>query len=805
MKEIIEKIKGYLPYIAGLVFVSCIVFYPELQGKKLGAADAISNVAGAKEIEDYVGKGELIKWTNRVFSGMPTYGSGGNEEIAHNWVVRVYNKVLYALPSFFSFWLVLVLCCFFSLLILRVDKKLSFILSIALGLNTWVLDSLWASHPTKIMSLGFIMLVVSGLISFLSERRWIGLVYIMIGLNFALANGHYQIIYYGMILCVIFTLYFVWKAIKEKTIKEIFYKGLILVPITIIPVVMFGPVLYITNDYNKETMRGGKTELVKPEANSTAEGGGLDINYAFSWSYSIPELFNFIVPDAMGGSGHYHIKSNKTKLAELQAQQNGEAEQVLPYYWGIQPFTGAPNYLGAGIIFLFIFSLFYWKNNIKWVFLTISLLSISMGLGRSFLGFNEIIFNYLPLYNKFRTPTMAFSIFNIMSLMSIGLGLNSFFKEDIDKDESLKCLKKSGIVFVILMLIGYFAVSSEGFISEVELRQYADNPNILDIFREDRISLLKSDWIRSLFILCIVFGSIFAYLKNKLSAKILYIVLGLLIFIDLFTVYKRYLTVDVFQKVEKTDDMIPHEPYHDEIAKDKSYFRIFNTVNQNLFSDNTDGYYFSNVGGYSPAKLYRYQDLIDVHLGRGNMSVLNMLNTKYFIVENQGQKIPQINPNACGNAWFVSEVKFAKNANEEMDSIGTFNPKQTAWIDQRYKSESKFDGNKDLNAKIELVKYHPENMEYSSVSTTGGFAVFSEIWYKGNEDWKIFIDGKESKMIRTDYLLRGAYIPAGNHKIEMKFNADKLQPYMVARTIATLLFCLIIVFIFYYDRKQKIN
>jgi hypothetical protein len=246
--------------------------------------------------------------------------------------------------------------------------------------------------------------------------------------------------------------------------------------------------------------------------------------------------------------------------------------------------------------------------------------------------------------------------------------------------------------------------------------------------------------------------------------------------------------------------MIPNEPYNETLNQDKSHFRIFNTT-ANAFNDNTDGFRYSNIGGYSPAKLYRYQDLIDVHLGKMNMPVLNMLNTKYFIVDNQGQKMPQQNPDACGNAWFVSEVKFAKNANEEMDSIGTFNPKNTAWVDQRLKLETKFNGNTDPNATIVLNKFHPDRMEYTSNSTSGGYVVFSEIWYKGNEDWKIFIDGKEDKLVRTNYVLRGAYIPSGNHKVEMRFEPVKTALYRNIGRTACVILLLISGWVFY--RKSK--
>jgi hypothetical protein len=296
---------------------------------------------------------------------------------------------------------------------------------------------------------------------------------------------------------------------------------------------------------------------------------------------------------------------------------------------------------------------------------------------------------------------------------------------------------------------------------------------------------------------------LFYFIKDKFAKKHLYILLGLLVFFDLWSVHKRYLSTEVFQKVEKPEDLIPNEAYNQVLEQDKSHFRIFNTTSQSVFNDNTDGYRFSNVGGYSPAKLYRYQDLIDVHLSKGNMPVLNMLNTKYLIVGTQdGQKMPQQNPDACGNAWFVNEVKFAKNANEEMDSIGAFNPKNTAWIDQRYKLETNYSTNSDPSANINLIKYHPDNMEYQSNSNSGGFVVFSEIWYKGNEDWNLYVNDKPQKLVRVNYLLRGAYIPAGKNKVEMKFTAKIMERYKMFGACFSLLMMILTAYIIYCKKRK---
>jgi hypothetical protein len=796
---LLEKIKGFMPYILGLALVASIIMYPELQGKKMGANDAVSWVAGAKEFTDYAKNGEYIKWTNRIFSGMPLYTMAGSE--SGNVIGNVYMKVIEIFPHLLFTLFIVFLCCFLSLRLLHVNPNLAFVLSIAFGLNTWILDSLWAAHTTKVLSLCFMFPVLAGFISFMKSGNKLALIYLMLGLCLSILYGHYQIVYYGAIIAMVIGAYLLYESISEKSLPDFFKKITKVAVCVLVAVVTNISALYIVNDYNKDTMRGGKSEIVKQGANSTGKEGGLDINYAFTWSYTTSELLNFMVPDAMGGSSNYRIKTKNSKLG--QAVNPNEDTQTLPLYWGIQPFTGAPNYLGAGIIFLFIFSIVYWKNKMKYLFLGIVILSLCMGLGKSFLGFNEILFNYLPMYNKFRTPTMAFSILNLISILTIGMALQSFFESGDSKENLFKPLKKSVMIVLGMMVVGYIMIQNDGYSSSTDAQVFGNNPDALKLAIEDRTSLFKSDVMRSLAIIAAIAAAIYFYIKGTLSRKYVFILLFFVIFFDLYTVYKRYLSYDVFQKVEKTDDLIPDEDYNRVLEQDKTYFRLFNTTSQNPFSDNTDGYRFANLGGYSPAKLYRYQDLIDVHLSKGNMPVLNMLNTKYIIVDNQGQKIPQQNPDACGNAWFVNDVKFAKSANEEIDSIGTFNPKTTAWVDSRYQSESQFKGNTDPNAQIRLTKYHPENMEYQSSSTSGGFAVFSEIWYRGNEDWNIYVDGKKQRLVRTNYLLRGTYIPAGNHKIEMKFTAEKLVTYKKIGYLASFLLCLIAAIILFDSYKKS--
>ena len=794
MNIFIEKIKGYLPYIVGLIIFSCIIFYPELQGKKLGSHDSVGWYGAAKEFLIYHEKGENIKWTNRVFAGMPLYTIGG--EFYGNLLMKIYYKSAEIFPDQILNFSIVSLCIFLGSILLGIRRRIALILSFLFCLNTWIIDSMVASHSSKILSIGFTYLLISGIYGFYIRSNVKGLIAIGIGLLMLIGMNHYQIVYYSAICIVLIMFHIAYQYFMDKKIKNFVLKSIPVLVLVLLALLSNYSNIWITNDYSKDTMRGGKTELLKLEANSTSEKGGLDINYAFSWSYTPSELFNFIVPNAKGGASNFTVKPGKSKLAEAIGQDK------IPLYWGEQPFTGAPNYIGAALFFLVIFTFYYWKNSLRWPFLAIIILFSIMGLGRFFLEFNQILFENLPLYNKFRTPTMSFSMVNLSFIILGGMGLNHLITEHNNTTEAIKALKYSLYTMMGIMIIGYLAISSGGYTSSADAQIFAQNPQLLQTIIEDRESFFKSDFFRSLFIMLAAAGIIWGYIMQKIEQKWFIIILGILAVGELYFVSDRFYDREAFQKTEKIEDLIPNEPYNQYMAGDTSYFRMFNTTTS-TFNDNTDGYRYSNIGGYSPAKLYRYQDLIDVHLSKMNMNVLNMLNTKYFVIDQNGQKTVQTNPEAYGNSWFVKEVKFAKNANAEIDSIGTSNAKQTAWVDIRYQKEGNFAANTDTNASISLTKYHPERMEYASSSSTGGFAVFSEIWYRGNEDWKIYVDGKPTKMIRTDYLLRGAFIPSGSHKIEMRYTQEKLDFLRTLGQLASLLLIIVVITIPYIEGRLR--
>lgn len=580
-----------------------------------------------------------------------------------------------------------------------------------------------------------------------------------------------------MMIVGVIGLYYLFESVMEKKLPHFFKATGVLIIAAILAVLPNVSNLWSTEVYGKETIRGGASELTQKKQTTD---GGLDFEYASRWSYGLAdgEILSTLIPNMKGGSSGGALTESSNTYKEMLNKGIPENQALqyihqMPLYWGHQPFTSGPVYFGAAIVFLFLFSLLVVRNNIKWFLLALTVLSMLLAFGHN-TPFFKLLFNALPFFNKFRTPAMALVIAQLtMPLLAI-MGLNEIFSGKVSTDELLKKLKiAGGITAGIVILFGvlggfFFNFSSEGD------KQYYDNGNgwLIDVLKKDRASLLMTDAFRSLFFIVVAFGLIWFFIKKKLSKQVFIGGLALVFLIDTWTVAKRYLNSDNF--VEDSKYQSNHTPTQadQDILKDRDpYYRVFNTT-RDPFNDAMTSYYHKSIGGYHPAKLIRYQDLIENQISKYNMHVLDMLNTKYVIVENKGnhQPVVQRNPDAAGNVWFVKQIKWVKNADEEMAALTDFDPKSTVIIDERYKKlvGDNAIGN-DSAAMIRLQKYSPNQLTYSSNSTSNQLAVFSEIYYDDKNGWNAYIDGKRVEHFRVDYVLRALTIPAGTHLIEFKF------------------------------------
>jgi hypothetical protein len=613
-----------------------------------------------------------------------------------------------------------------------------------------------------------------------------------------------QIAYYTLLIAVCFAVAFIIQAVKKKEFAHLAKTAGLAVVAGVMGALSYAVVLFPTYVYSKETMRGGRSELTTPGKEANKSEGGLDKDYAFGYSYGITEVLTIVVPRMYGGSSAEMPEGSKTAetLAEKTGMSEEQADQYaksLPAYWGPQGGTSGAVYFGAALCVLFIFGLvFYREWHAGWI-IAATILGILLAWGKHFSAFNYFLFDYLPFYNKFRAPSMAMVIPQLTFPLMAVLGLNRLLEKKLPREEFAKKFKVAAIssaIMVAVIGILYFMLDYKGESDNLIREQLSSGMaqqlaqggqptqpmqeqandfgrSVVNALREDRKSLYGSDLLRSIAFIALALGIIYLFWKDKLNAKVAAVVLAAIVFIDLIVVDLRYLNSDKYVDDETYAEAFTPTAADLQVMQDTSYYRVFNNSDGDPFqlsgATPRTSYLHNSIGGYHPAKLALYDDLMRNQLAKGNINVFNMLNTKYFIMAdpNSRQPVAQQNPGALGPAWFVSAIKFVNNADEEMKALDNFNPADTVIIDKREQSKIKLSVGKDSASKIQLINNQNDRVSYSSSSSKDGFAVFSEVYFEGG--WKAFIDEKETPIVRVNYVLRGLSIPSGNHTIEFRF------------------------------------
>lgn len=777
----LKKLTPHLVAIATFALLTIAYFLPYYQGQTLQQGDVTQWEGMGKEITDWNEKhpDDPALWTNGMFGGMPAY------QIAMNYPGNFVTKIVRGLGVIFPDASVLVFMGFVGfyimLLCFGVSPWLSLAGAIAYGLSSFIFISVEAGHNTKVQAMSLIAPAIGGVVLAYRKNILVGGAVTALSLAMAIDANHLQVVYYTLLVLGILGLYYFITSILEKRLVHFAKASAILV---LAGILALGPNvtnLWSTQEYAKETIRGGSSELTaKKEA---TKGGGLDFEYATRWSYGLGdgEMLSLLIPDIKGGGSGSDVgeNSNFGKALAARGAPTSYTKQA-PTYWGNQPFTSGPVYFGAAIVFLFIFGLLAVRSNVKWALLALTIFSILLAAGHNtpFFGW---LFNLLPMFNKFRTPAMALVIAEVAMPLLALLALNEVLNEEnYDKDEILKKLKiAGGITAGIVLLFGVLLSYTYSYVAagDAEMMQRGFDQQLIDAIKLDRASMLRTDAFRSLFFIAVAFGLVWAFVQQKLTKTVVLTSFAFVFLIDNWTVAKRYLNSDNF--AEKTESK--HQPSQadlDILRDTDPNYRVYN-VATNSFNDAMTSYYHKSVGGYHAAKLIRYQDLIENQISKGNMGVLNMLNTKYFIVPNQQQQgagpMAQRNPGALGNAWFVNNIQWAENADAEMKALDNFDPKQTAVVDVRYKEVvGNVQPGGDSTATIRLVNYTPNKLDYEYTASAPGVAVFSEIYYNEEKGWNAYLDGQHVKHFRTDYVLRGMALPAGKHKVEFKFEPKSI-------------------------------
>ncbi|MDR2773274.1 MAG: hypothetical protein LBC19_00790 [Tannerella sp.] len=791
-----EKLKTSIPHIIAILFfavLAIIYFAPELFEDKSLAQGDVKSVAGwGKDLTDYHQQtGEYAFWSNRMFGGMPanyTY-----DPPIFN-IFGYLNLTGYIMPGNLNLLFLYLIGFYIFLISLGCKPWLSAAGAVAYALASYNLIIIEAGHLNKCLVMATMAPTIGGIILCYRKKYLWGSIVTLIFTGLNVVWVHQQISYYLLLMIIVLAIIYLIYAIREHTLADYFKSSALLLVVALLAIAPQAGKLITTADYTKETMRGGA--VLQNNAQGEKTSSGLDIDYAFQWSYGKGETMTLLIPNFYGASSHYNIGTESECYKLLSP--TGQAAQFCkhaPTYWGDQPFTSGPVYVGAIVCFLFVLGLMIVKGKEKWWLLGVTIVSFILSWGRHF-PLNEFLFHYLPLYNKFRTPSMALVIAEV-SMVTLGILAVKTFLEQTDRQNLRRPLYiAAGITGGLCLFYALFGSSIMSFSSPSD-NYFQNYPELLTALIADRQRMLTSDAWRSFFFIVDAAVILWLYLKNSFKIAYVVIVLGGLILIDLWMVDKRFINYDSFIPKKKAWEFVA-TPADSQILKDKDpNYRVFN-LTKSPFNESETSYFHKSIGGYSPAKLRRYQDIIDYHLSQSiNPNVLNMLNTRYLIVPTQQGPQVQFNSQALGNAWFVNEIKWLDSPDEEIVAIKDFDPAQTAFIDKEWQSRlpdwEALQHEKDSTAFIRLTDYaNPGNLLYESSSTTPRLAVFSEVFYK---TWHAYIDGVEAPLVRVNYILRGLAVPAGEHKIEFKcidetyYRASKIS--LISSTaVGIVLFCL---------------
>lgn len=799
-----------------------------LEGKRLIPGDTQKFKGMSKELRDFQEKtGEKTLWTNSMFGGMPTYLiSSAQPPKVFSFINRILTLFSFRPVSFIFLYL---LGFYISLRLFGINQWLSLAGAFAYAFSTYFFIIIFAGHASKSIALGYLPVIVAGVYYTLKKKPLAGCLITGFALALQLVNNHLQITYYTLIIVVILGVFLMIDSIKEKQFNKFIGRvGLLFIPVILAVGVSFAAII-TTLEYGEYSIRGASELTYEQNENKTS---GLDKDYILNdYSYGIAETFNLFIPNFVGGSHSNYFGTKSEIYKKLKSYNVPNSRQIvnqLPTYWGPQRYTAGPVYIGAVVIFLFFFGAFLVKGKVKWWLVSITILSILLALGKHFYFFSDFFIDYVPGYNKFRTVSMTLVIAEFaIPLLGI-IALSQFINGKHTKETFLYAIKWSviitgGLALIFVLFPGLFFNFSAPLDDDLLKSGYTQE--LIQALRTDRQQLLKTDAFRSLVFVILTAGSLLAYFYKKLSVKALYFILPVLILLDLWTIDKRYLNNNHFSPKQKAEIPYIATKADNEILKDPDQdYRVLD-LTISTFNSARASYFHKSIGGYHGAKMRRYQELIsshispeinriinalqgknpgsDINTSMGNISILNMLNCKYIIIN--GNSSPLKNPYALGACWFVDKYRIVEDADAEISAIGNFNPAQEAIIDSRFEEQiQNITIHPDSAARIHLLEYQPNKLTYESESTFDQIAVFSEIYYP--KGWKVTIDGKPADHFRVNYVLRSMIIPSGQHKIEFKFEPDSYDLGRKISLISTvMLFILAALYLLYWVKPKIIN
>ena len=764
------------PIVAAIViflFITAAYFHPLFEGKSLFQSD-ISHFRGmSKEIVDYrASTGKEPLWTNSMFGGMPAYQiSTEHKGNLMNYVDQILQM---GLPRPAGFVFLYFIGFFILMMAMGMKPWLSIVGSIAFAFSSFFFIVIVAGHNSEAHAIAYMAPVIAAILLAFRKKYLIGGGLMALFLSLQINANHLQITYYLALMALIIVIYQLINKIKEKQLPDFFKAVGILFAGALLALGPNISNLWTTMEYTAYSTRG-QSELTDTQHKQTS---GLDKDYATQWSYGIDESLTLLIPNFKGGSSDA-LGNNTAAIAPVKEELRNVIGQNHSSYWGNQPFTSGPVYIGAFIVFLFVLGMFLVEDKLKWPLFAVFVLSLLLAWGKNFSFMTNFFLDFFPGYNKFRAPTMILVLAELVMPIIALMGL----KKIIEQPEILKTKQKyfyislgltAGVSLLFYIFPGIFGLisSADNQAFAAYTKQGASDSVISEItsnLEMVRKSILSADAIRSFLFIMIGAAFLWLYSRKYINSTWLMVLISVLIMADLIPVDSRYLGKKNYERKSVVENPFPETRADEMILLDKDPdYRVLNMA-VNTYQDASTSFYHKSIGGYHAAKLKRYDELIQYQLSKGNVEVFNMLNAKYIIVpDSANEGIPQRNPNACGNAWFVRGFKMVPNADAELNALSNFKASETAIIDSRFENQLKnFKFSDDTTGTITLKSYAPNDLVYESKAKTDQLAVFSEIYYvKG---WNAFIDGKPAPYFRSDYVLRAMVVPSGNHTIEYKF------------------------------------
>ena len=792
--------KNALPHLLGLaifLLVTVIYFQPLFQGKKVYQGDIVNFIGMSQELKEFRAEtGEEALWTNRMFSGMPAY------QISYNTpsnLTHYADKVMsFNFPRQASFVLLAFIGFYILLITMGISPAFAIVGALGYGLTTYLFIIIEAGHNTKAHAMAYVAPVIAGVLLAYKGKFLKGAALTSLFLALQFKANHVQISYYLLMMLILLAVFEFASAYKRDELKQFFKATLFLLFAAVLGIGSNIEKLWSTIDYGKYSTRS-QSELTI-DGDQENKTSGLNKDYATSWSYGKMETFNLMIPNFMGGASGSPLTKDSETYKVLKKRNVPNAKNVIkrmPTYWGAQPFTSGPVYIGAIMCFLFVLGAFLVKGKLKWWLLSCTLLSFTLAWGNNMMWLTDFFLEYVPGYNKFRTVSMILVIAELTIPLLGFVAIKQIIENKFENQELIKSLKYSiGITAGLCLLFAFVGSSLFNFSSAADT-QYPDF--LVSALEVDRASLMRSDSLRSLVFILLAACSIYLYHLKKIKLMPFAILLGVLVLADMLPVNNRYLNSEDFVKAKKMDTPFQKTAADIEILKDKELnFRVYNTT-ERIDAGARTSYFHNNLGGYHGAKLKRYQELIDMQIAKGNSSVIDMLNTKYIIRKgSSGAMLALKNPSQLGAAWFVSSAKVVNNADDEMTALSTFNPSSEVLIDKRYNLEER---TYNETGSINLSSYKPNHLVYDVTAEDESFAVFSEIFY--DKGWNAYVDGVLKDHYRVNYVLRGMPLPKGAYSVEFKFEPQSVALGSSIALVCSTLIYLLLASMFYFSMNKR--